>query len=81
MSERAEWEKHKNYPPNWSWATWPERTQIVLAWTIASAIGLAMAVAALVVLGSIGDGVSRYNSEHERCLKNSTNGYEIRQCR
>jgi len=35
----------------------------------------------LVVVAQIIDGNSRYAAERDRCLKNATNGYEIKQCR
>jgi hypothetical protein len=35
----------------------------------------------LLVLGDALDGISRYNSEHNRCLQKATNGLEIKQCR
>jgi hypothetical protein len=58
-----------------------EHGQTVLAWVLASVIGLGMFVAGLLVLGQMMDGVSRYSSEHRRCLQHATNGLEIEQCR
>ena len=81
MTERSDWEKHKNYPPSWSWATWPERAGIVAVWLVSSAVALAMAFGVLLVVGESVEGISRYKSEHDRCLQKATNGYEIKQCR
>lgn len=82
MSEtRADWEKHKNYPPRWSWATWPERAGIVGIWIAAGIAGIVIAGGILLVVGESLDGVSRYNSEHRRCLQHATNGAEIEHCR
>jgi hypothetical protein len=81
MTARSDWEKHKNYPPMWSWATWPERAGIVLTWVVGSIFGVGMFIAALAVLGSVLDGVSRHVEEHDRCMKRATNGYEIERCR
>lgn len=38
-------------------------------------------LAALMVVGLMIDGVAETRTEHDRCLKHATNGYEIRQCR
>ena len=65
----------------WSEKTWSERSQTVLALAVASVVGLAMLVGALLVVGQSLDGVSRYKSEHDWCLKHATNGYDSEQCR
>jgi phosphate/sulfate permease len=80
MSERSDWEKHKNYPPSWSWATWSERAGMVAVWIVASAVGLAMAIGVLFVIESSIDGITQHIIEHDRCLKQATNGYEIKRC-
>jgi hypothetical protein len=65
----------------WREKTWGERGQTVICWTAALVIGLAMFGGGLLVIGESLDGISRYNSEHNRCLQNATNGLEIKQCR
>jgi hypothetical protein len=64
----------------WREQTWSERAQTALANLLATVIGLAMFVGAIVVIGECLDGVSRYKSEHDRCLKQATNGYDIKRC-
>jgi len=82
MSERADWEKHKNYPPNWSWATWRERAVIVLLNIIAWGVVFpAMFIGAIWMFGMMIDGVAQRSEEHDRCMKHATNGYEIERCR
>lgn len=65
----------------WREKTWVERGQTVLANTLAGIIGAGMFVGALLVVGECLDGISRYKSDHERCLKHATNGYEIEHCK
>lgn len=79
--ERASWEKHKNYPPAWSWATWPERAGIVAVWIVSGVVGLVMFAGGLFAVGETLDGITRYKSEHARCLTKATSGLEIKQCR
>jgi hypothetical protein len=78
---RADWERHKNYPPRWSWATWPERAVVLAVWITSAGVGAVMAFGIVLVLGETVDGIARHNAEHARCLKQAANGYEIRQCR
>ena len=65
----------------WLEMTWTERGATVLVWIVSSVIGLGMFVGGLLVVGECLDGISRYNTEHDQCLKRATNGYEIKQCR
>jgi uncharacterized membrane protein YidH (DUF202 family) len=65
----------------WSEKTWSERMQTALAWVMAAIAGLIMFGVGILVLGDALDGISRYNSEHNRCLQKATNGLEIKQCR
>jgi hypothetical protein len=44
-------------------------------------VGPAMLCGSLLLLGMMIDGVAQYDEDHDRCLKNATNGYEIKQCR
>jgi hypothetical protein len=66
----------------WSNANWKER--IFLGALYAFGWGVvfpAMLIGALWLLGSMVEGIGRHNTEHDRCLKHATNGYEIKQCR
>lgn len=81
MSPRSDWEKHKNHFPSWEWATPCERLMVIGGWTFAGLVGAAIGAGILFALGSSVEGVTRYKSEHNRCLQNATNGYEILQCR
>ena len=91
---RAEWQAEQDarrartgewgFDPGMPWhiANWRERVGIVFfhvfMWCIvAPAIFIIMVLA----FGRIMESVTHYNTEHDRCLKNATNGYDIRQCR
>ncbi len=65
----------------WREKTWGERVQTSIAFVVACVIGLGMFVVGLWALGSTVDGITQYKTEHDRCLKHATNGYEIKQCR
>jgi hypothetical protein len=65
----------------WSEKTWNERGQTALSWVMAAIACVIMFGTGLLVLGDALDGISRYNSEHNRCLQKATNGLEIKQCR
>lgn len=91
---RAEWEAEKDterlrtgawgFDPGMPWhvANWRERIGIMFFYAIGWGVVFpAMFIGMLWLLGSMGEGISRYNSEHDRCLKHATNGYEIKQCR
>lgn len=57
-------------------------TRQILFFYIASVFCVIGAMGFLVfVLGPMIDGVAHRSEEHDRCLKNATNGYEIKQCR
>jgi hypothetical protein len=60
--------------------TWCERVKVGVAFVFVAGIGIAMFVGAILVIGECLDGVSRYQSEHDQCLKQATNGYEIKRC-
>lgn len=71
---------------DWTNLLWRERTacentQAIIAFIIAGIVGLAMAAAVIWALGETVEGITHYQIEHTRCLKNATNGYEIRKCR
>lgn len=40
-----------------------------------------MLLGALMVFGMMIENIGQHNEQHDRCLKNATNGYEIKQCR
>lgn len=64
----------------WREQTWSERIQNVIAWTAATITSFIMFGFILYILEESLDGISRYNSEHRRCLQNATNGLEIERC-
>ena len=61
--------------------TWGERAQATLSGLAALVVSLIMAGGVLYAIGESVEGISRYNSEHNRCLQQATNGMEIKQCR
>ena len=62
--------------------TWIECGQKLLLYFILwGVIGPAMLIGGLMLIGMMVDGISQYNVERDRCLKQATNGYEIKQCR
>ena len=65
----------------WSEKTWNERGQTALSWIIAFIVSVVIFGTGILMLGDALDGISRYNSEHNRCLQKATNGLEIKQCR
>jgi len=94
MQTRAQWEAERDarrrytgewgFDPGMPWriATWGERAGIVLFHAIMwGGVFPAMLIGGLFVLGTMADGISRHNAEHDRCLKHATNGFEIKQCR
>jgi len=65
----------------WRDANWRER--IGLATFYFGMWGIAfptMCIGALMLLGLLIDGFEQRSTEHDRCLKQATNGYEIKQC-
>lgn len=71
---------------DWTYLTWSEKTWSERAWTVvcnilAGIVGLGMFAVVLFVLGSGVERITEYKSDHDRCLKNATNGLEIKQCR
>ena len=93
IQTRAEWEAERDaenlrmgtwgFDPGMPWhvANWRERTGIVLFnATMWGVVFPAMLVAGLLVFGSMMEGIGRYNAEHDRCLKQAHNGYDIREC-
>jgi hypothetical protein len=81
---RADWDKHhfsnEAFPP-WRIATWPERGCKVLVWVLGGVFFVSAIVAFFVVLGMMGDNYAQRSEEHDRCMKQATNGYEIERCR
>lgn len=79
---REEWDAagYHDFVP-WSLATWKERIGLLCFWAIMWGVVMpACLIAILAVTGMMIEGIGRQNAEHDRCLKNATNGYEIRQC-
>lgn len=65
----------------WSEKTWGERVQTAIAFALASVFGIAMFFGAIMVLGMMIDTAAHRQEQHDRCLKNATNGYEIERCK
>ena len=65
----------------WSEKTWGERAQTVACFAAACVFGVGMFFGAILVLGMMIDASAHRQEKRDRCLKNATNGYEIRQCR
>lgn len=91
---RTEWQAEKDaqrlrdgswgFDPLMPWhvANWRERVGIVIFQGIMwGGVFPAILIGGVLLIGSIGEGLSIQNAEHDRCLKHATNGYEIRQCR
>lgn len=57
-----------------------KRIEAIVAFSIACVVGLVMVAGAVFVIGESIDGIAQYKSEHDRCLRNATNGYEIKKC-
>lgn len=94
MITRAEWQAEKDaehlrtgawgFDPGMPWhvANWRERIGIVLFYAVGWGVVFpAMLVGMLMLVGMIGEGITQHKTEHDRCLKQATNGYEIKQCR
>jgi len=64
----------------WKDADWKERVQISICAVVAVFIALGMFGLGLYVIAASIDGITITKSEHDRCLKQATNGYEIREC-
>ena len=92
--DRAEWEAEKaaehlrmgtwGFDPGMPWhiAKWHERLGIVLFYAIGWGVVFpAMFIGMLWLLGSMGEGYTQYRTDHDRCMKHATNGYEIERCR
>jgi hypothetical protein len=66
----------------WREATWLQRLRMSVFWGVGWGVVFpAMLIGALWLLGSMVEGIGRHNTEHDRCLKHASNGYEIKQCR
>lgn len=66
----------------WATASWSQRLKLGALWAIAWGVVLPlMVVAGICFIGLLIDGFAERSETHDRCLKQATNGYEIRQCR
>ena len=90
---RAEWVAEKKardlrtgthgFDPEMPWtaANWKERVGIILfhlvMWCVAAP---AFVVGGVIIIGMMIDSADRYHTDHDRCLRSATNGYEIKQC-
>jgi len=61
--------------------TWWELTQALFASLIALVFTLGVAVGVILIIGQIIEVQTQRISDHDRCLRNATNGLEIRECR
>ena len=61
--------------------TWKERCEMVAAWIIASAFGLALFIGVVILVGSAVDNISARRAEIRSCLQQATNGLEIEECK
>lgn len=66
--------------PLWRYATWRERIGISVAFLMAALVATAMFATGLYVFAMMVDGIGVRQEQHDRCLKQATNGYEIREC-
>lgn len=53
----------------------------IIRWIIIAPLSAAGAFLLLGLLGLMVDTVADRSEQHDRCLKQATNGYEIRRCR
>lgn len=90
FDDRAAYDAHvATWPEESRWQWWPvpwrvatrrERAVKVALW-VAQAIAIAACVAAAIALdAALVDNYARMVEMRDRCLKSSTNGYEIAQC-
>jgi hypothetical protein len=54
---------------------------VAVSWIVGAPLAIAMFLVLVVILGLMIDGIGQYDEQHDRCLKNATNGYEIKECR
>lgn len=82
---REEWDAQKGSAPDfvpWALATWRERLSLCAFYAVMyGVVTPALLLGIMWVVGSTIDGFALRNTEHDRCLKQATNGYEIKQCR
>ena len=57
-----------------------ELVQIALGWFVAVALGIVLFCGVIIVVGLMIDSRAEHDQQHDACLKQATNGYEIRQC-
>lgn len=90
LATREEYDAHvATWPEESRWQWWPvpwrvatrrERVVKVALWA-AQSIAIAACVAAVIALDTaLVDNYARMVEMRDRCLKSSTNGFEIRQC-
>lgn len=70
----------------WGEATWAQRLRMCIFWgimwgVVAPVVVVGMGGGILYIVGSAGDHIAQSKTQHDRCLKNATNGYDIAQCR
>lgn len=67
-------------PVSFSQMNWWDRFVMFYAFVCSGVFSLWVFGFVFLILSSAADGISRHNVEHDKCLKQATNGYEIKQC-
>lgn len=88
---RAEYDALKNsFPPEAQWqfwpppvhlATWKEMPLILLSWLAGVIVVIVGFLLFMWLLATIIENAGERSTQHDRCLKHATNGYEIERCR
>lgn len=87
---RADWDAQKNsfpkeyqyqfWPPPLYIATWKEIPLILLTWLAGAVVIVIMFILAMWLLSTIIENAGDRSANYDRCLKQATNGYEIKKC-
>lgn len=80
----ASWPKDQqwqSWPVPWEFATWRERFVKMGLWLLGTVAVAVMFLALMALFAAIVENAGQRNEDHDRCMKNATNGYEIERCR
>lgn len=80
----ATWPKDQQWqwwPVPWRFATCWERFVKIALWLLGAVAVIVMFLALMALIATIVDNAADRSIEHERCMKQATNGHEIEQCR
>lgn len=83
VADRQERTGTHGFDPGMPWhvANWRERLGIAVFYSLMwGGVFPAMIIGALLLLGRFDDANVAYHIQHDRCLKQATNGYEIQKC-